>query len=113
MPKTARRIQTLEAFAAERGMKTDADVQGHIHAGLRSAPTTKTYARWNARALAELQAAAAATKAAYRAAIDAGEIDAPRRTLADAAAGHPDNASTQAAIRMLAKRAASAAAGAA
>lgn len=99
------REMTLEAFAKARGLLTEADVQSHIHAGLRSAPTTKTYARWNKRKLAELQDAQDATVAAYEAAVDAGEIERPKPlTLEERAAGHPDNPSTQAALRLLAKR---------
>lgn len=102
---TSTKTKTLAQFAHERGLITDADVQGHIHAGLRSMPTTKTYARWNKRRLGDLQAARDDTKAAYQAAIEAGEIVAPPKpTLEERAKGHPDNPSTQAAIRLLAKR---------
>jgi hypothetical protein len=69
-------------------------------------PTTKTYARWNAAALAKLQADRDATTAAYRAAIEAGEIREFTRAerLELQANGHPDNESTRAAQRLLAKR---------
>ena len=106
MTTAASREQTLEAFAAERGLITDADVQGHIHAGLRSAPTTKTYRRWNERRLAELQAARDATKRMYEAAIASGTVKPLLPSLERTAAGHPDNPSTQAAQRVIAKRAA-------
>src|SRR3546814_8704473 len=39
-------VQSLDAFACERGLVTMAEARGHIHAGLRSAPTTKTFRRW-------------------------------------------------------------------
>ena len=101
------RIMTLVQFAVERGLTTTADVQAHIHAGLRSAPTTKTYVRWNKRKLEQLQDERDATICAYRAAITAGEIKEPKQTGLDAlrekAAGHPDNPSVQAAKRLLAK----------
>ena len=76
---------TLVQFAHEHGLVTTADVESHIHAGLRSMPTTKTYARWNAATLAKLQSERDATTAAYRAAIQAGEIREvhPRRKVGD------------------------------
>ena len=100
------RIQNITQFAAERGMVTDFDVQGHIHAGLRSMPTTKTYARWFEAKLSELMAQRDMTIAAYEAAVESGDIRRPPpATLEERANGHPDLASTQAAIRLLAKRA--------
>jgi hypothetical protein len=100
------RAITLTQFAVERGLTTEHDVQAHIHAGLRSAPTTKTYARWNKRTLAELQDAVTATRAAYRAAIEAGEIREPTQMelLIARANGHEDNPSVHAARRLLDKR---------
>ena len=99
-------IMTLEQFARKHGLITDADVQGHIHAGLRSAPTTKTYARWNAAKLAELQQARDATRAAYNEAISRGEIRKPDywERIEAKANGHDDNPSVQAARRLLQKR---------
>ena len=101
-------VQTLEQFARERGLTTTADVDSHIHAGLRSAPQTKTYARWNKAKLEKLQAERSATHAAYQAAIDAGEIRemTSRERLEATANGHDDNPAVQAARRLLAKRAA-------
>lgn len=97
--------QNIYEFARLRGLVTDADVQGHTHAGLRSAPQTKTYKRFYERKLLELLNAWGATKKAYEAAIEAGEILRPaRRTTEEIAQGHPDLASTQAALRILAKR---------
>jgi hypothetical protein len=96
---------SLARFAKERGLITMYDVRSHIHAGLRSAPQTKTYQRWYEAETQRLLAASAETEAAYRAAIASGEIsEPPKATLEEAAAGHPDLASTQAAIRLLAKR---------
>lgn len=101
------KVMTLVQFAVERGLTTTADVQAHIHAGLRSMPTSKTYARWNKQKLEQLQDERDATAVAYRAAIAAGEIQEPKQTGLDAlrekAAGHPDNPSVQAAKRLLAK----------
>lgn len=99
------KTQNLAQFAAERGLVTEHDVQSHIHAGLRSAPTTKSYARWFEKRLAALQKARDETRAAYDAAVLAGELTPPARpTLEEKASGHPDNPSTQAARRLLAKR---------
>jgi hypothetical protein len=98
------RTLTLAQFAAEVGGTTDADVQGHIHAGLRSAPTTKTHAAFYARRLTALQTERDATREAYRKAVACGEIAEPVDTLERVADGHPDNQSVQAARRLLAKR---------
>ena len=96
---------TFAAYAASVGGKTDLDVQGHIHAGLRSAPTTKTYRRWFDKRLANLQAQRDATRAAYEAAIVAGEIQAPSKpTTEEIAMGEGERA--EAARRCLEKRAA-------
>jgi hypothetical protein len=43
-------------FCAQNGYASDFEVLGHIHAGLRSAPTSKTYRRWYERKTRELQA---------------------------------------------------------
>lgn len=99
------KVQNFVQFAAERGLKTEYDVLSHIHAGLRSAPTTKTYARWNERETARLQREASEALAAYETAIAAGEIiRPPKTTLEERADGHPDLESTKAARRLLAKR---------
>ena len=75
--------------------RLDAEVQGHIHAGLRSAPTSKRYRRWYESHLVELQDARDAAKVAWDA------VKPPpspwRERLIAAANGHPDNQSTQAA----------------
>lgn len=76
----------------------DAEVQGHIHAGLRSAPTSKTYKRWYQRRLVELQDARDAAREEWR------KVAPPEPTykekLVMAANGHPDLESTQAARRL-------------
>jgi len=76
----------------------DAEVQGHIHAGLRSAPETKTYKRWYARKLTELQDARDAAREEWR------KVAPPeptyREKLIAGANGHPDLESTQAARRL-------------
>lgn len=101
-----RETVNLEQFAASRWLETRAHVQGHIHAGLRSAPTTKTYRRWYERELRRLIAASQETERAYAEAIASGEIVGPDMSrvaqLERTAAGHPDNPSTQAARRLLA-----------
>lgn len=101
-------VMTLEQFAKKHRMVTTADVDGHLHAGLRSKPQTKTYDRWFNAKLTELQAARDATMTAYQAAVQRGEIRTPeslsrREKLEISAAGHPDNEATQAARRLLAK----------
>lgn len=97
----------LEEFARETGGVTEHDVQSHIHAGLRSCRQTQSHVRWYEATFADLSRRRDATEAAYEAAIAAGEIARPAAaTLEDRAAGHPDNASTAAAQRLLAKKAA-------
>lgn len=99
-------IMNLQQFAASRGLVTDAEVQGHLHAGLRSAPQTKTFKRFFDRKLLELQQARDETRRLYEEAIALGEIQRPEPlSLAEKAQGHPDNPATQAALRVLAKRA--------
>jgi len=101
------RPMTLARFAKERGLTTTADVDSHIHAGLRSKPETKTYDRWHKRRFDELRAARDQTEAAYRAAIDAGEVRELTRieTLRATARGNADNRCVIAARRVLIKRA--------
>lgn len=100
-------VVTLNQFAAKHGLVTTADVDSHIHAGLRCKPGTKTYDRWNKRRLAELQAARDETVRLYREAIERGEfrdLTDDERLLLAAEHGHPDNPSVQAARRVLEKR---------
>jgi hypothetical protein len=95
----------LVQFAQATGGTTTADVDGHIHAGLRSAPQTKTYKRFYDRTLVELQAKRDATTKAYELAVAEGRVRRPEpRTLEEKAAGDPGMPSTQAAMRLLAKR---------
>lgn len=97
------RTLNLVQYAAETGGTTDADVLGHIHAGLRSVPPTKTYRKFFADKLAELQAKRHATLEAYEAAIDAGEIARPPTpTLEERAKG--EGPAAEAAQRLIAKR---------
>ena len=99
-------VQNYVQFAVAHGFPTDADVQGHIHANLRSMPTSKAHKRrWDA-AMLDLQTRRDAGKAAYRVALNSGSVVAPPApTLEERASGHPDNPSTQAAQRLLEKRA--------
>lgn len=106
------KVQNYVQFCAEHGLTTEYDVLSHIHAGLRSAPTTKTYSRWNDAELARLQREASASLAAYEAAVARGDvIRPPKPTIEEKAAGHPDLESTKAAKRLLEKRLAAAAMG--
>lgn len=102
------RTLNLEQYAKETGGKTDADVQGHIHAGLRSVKQTKTYRRFFDTKLRDLQRQADVTRDAYRAAIAAGEIVAPAKpSLEETAKGEGEAAA--AARRLIEKRVARAA----
>lgn len=99
-------VMSFAMFAARHNLTTTADVDSHIHAGLRSKPLTKTYDRWNKRTLANLQTARRLAQVFYQAEIAAGRIrdfTSQERTELNAT-GHPDNLSTQAALRVLAKR---------
>lgn len=95
-------------FAARHGLVTEYDVQGHIHGGLRAAHMPKSYHRAFQTRLSELQNQRAEGVRRYEAAIAAGEIAKPvelslRERLEQAAEGHPDLPSTQAAKRTLAR----------
>lgn len=99
------RTLNLAQYARETGGTTDADVESHLHAGMRSVPPTKTYRAWFDRTLRELQAKRDATREAYRAAIAAGEIVEPSKpTLEEIATG--EGSAAEAARRLIAKRAA-------
>jgi hypothetical protein len=104
--KLETRVETLAQFASRNGLVTTADVDGHIHAGLRSKPQTKTYQRFYDKKLDELQTARDQTSAAYQDAIASGEVRGPSATerLIATANGHEDNSATQAARRVLEKR---------
>lgn len=91
-------MTAVDVLARNRLLEAQAAVDGHIHAGLRSVPQTKTYRRWNAKELARLQAERDAAKAEF---VPVPESRMER--LRAAAAGHPDNESTQAARRLLAR----------
>lgn len=100
------RAMTIYDFARETGGVTDADVDGHLHAGLRAAGQPKTYHRWFAKRLKELQDARTTTLAAFYGAIERGEIRPPteQEKLKASAKGHPDNESVRAAQRLLEKK---------
>lgn len=98
----------LAQFIKEYGGVSTADVDSHIHAGLRSAPTSKSYERRFRAELARLQRARDETERRYAQAIANGTIKAPETTsrlerLKIIAAGHPDNEATKAARRLLKK----------
>ncbi len=95
-------------FAGKHGFATDYDVQGHLHAGLRCAPQTKTYQSWYKKRLQELWESREQGLIAYWSAVGAGEISAPHalsrlERLQKSASGHQDLPSTQAAKRLLAE----------
>lgn len=100
---------TFDEFMAREGLGLDTDVQMHIHAGMRSAPDTKTYKRWHAERLLELQAKRDSERmkawAMYSDGVAAGLYREPTRIerLTRTAQGHDDNPSVQAARRLLAK----------
>jgi len=101
-------VMTFAAWCAWTGTTGDADVDGHIHAGLRSAPDTKSYRRWHAWRLRTLQDERDASRSAWREAIERGLIREPTsdERLRAIAGGHEDNAATHAARRVMDKRAA-------
>ena len=97
---------SFEQFAKRHGLTTDHDVLSHIHAGLRSAPTTKTYKRRFDATLTDLQRKRDEAKEAYRRALMTGDVVSPLRpTIYEIAEGHPDLEATKAARRLIAKRA--------
>lgn len=83
-------------------INAEAEVQGHIHAGLRSAPTSKSYHRWYWRRLGELQDNRDVARAEWE------KVKPPEPSRAErlisSANGHPDLASTHAARRLCEKR---------
>lgn len=102
-------------FAARHGLITEYEVQGHIHGGLRAAHMPNSYHRNFKKRLLELQNLRDEGRRKYEEAIERGEVARPveltlRERLEITAAGDPDKESTQAAIRVLARMAANAAA---
>lgn len=98
--------QSLYEYCRTHGLTTTADVDAHIHAGLRSKPQSKSFDRWYYGTLSRLQTERDAAIRAYEEAIAAGLIRdfTPDERLALKADGHDDNPSVQAARRVLAKR---------
>ena len=101
-------VQTYTQFAAQHGLVTDHDVQGHIHSGLMAAHMPRSYHRWYQKRLTELQAAREEGQNLYREAIARGDISPPKPlTIMEAlelkASGDPDLSSTKAARRLLAR----------
>lgn len=100
------REMSLAEFAKITSGTTTADVQSHIHAGLRSAPTTKTYKQSFAKKLEELQRMRDFTIERYEHAIATGIIKRPAKpTREEIAAGDPTLPHVQAARRILEKQA--------
>lgn len=96
---------TLTEWATRHGLPLSDAVDAHIHAGLRSARTTKSYRRWYLSELQRLQERRDATVERYRAAVARGEVTDPGSNrierLLRTARGHPDNPSVQAARRIV------------
>ncbi|MNR71241.1 hypothetical protein D3C71_18550 [compost metagenome] len=96
---------TLAQWARQKGLVLSDAVDAHIHAGLRSAPRTKTFRRWYFAELTRLQDLRDQTLEMYRAAVERGEVVNPDSNrlerLVRTASGHPDNPSVQAARRIL------------
>lgn len=96
---------TLVQWATGNGLVLTDAVDAHIQAGLRSAPTTKTFRRWYFAELTRLQGARDRTVQLYRTAVANGEVIDPNacrlHRLMKTANGHPDNESVQAARRIL------------
>lgn len=86
----------------QRFLALDAEVQGHIHAGLRSIPTyNKSFMRRYRKRLVELQDLRDKARDEWR------KVDVPLsyvEKLKAAANGHDDLASTQAARRLCLKK---------
>lgn len=89
-----------------RYLEADAEVQGHIHANLRSCPQTKTHGRWHARRLADLQAQRDDAREALRAE-EAAQPEPSRgrlEYLSAIASGPDESAAAQAARRLILKQ---------
>lgn len=103
------RVMTFDQFMALKGLDGTPDVDSHIHAGLRCAPQTKTYKRWNRAELERLQTRRDEMREdamrLYAKAIESGEIREPtrRERLSITASGNPDNPSVRAARNLLKK----------
>lgn len=97
--------KSLAQFAKEVGGCTEADVQSHLHAGMRSLPNGKSAKLKYMRELGRLWCLRTKTTRLYQAAIESGDFKRPGKpTLEEIASGHPDNPSTQAAARLIAKK---------
>jgi hypothetical protein len=103
-------IQNLTQWSIANGYPTKYDILSHIHAGLRSAPQTKTYQRWWNNTIIELQAKVSLAESLYREAIENGSVIHPdsllsrQEKLIQVAKGHPDNEAVQAARRLVYKK---------
>lgn len=103
------RVMTFEQFMARNGLDGTPEVDGHIHAGLRSAPDTKTYKRWYRAELERLQTRRdemrEEARHLYAKAIESGEVRPPtrRERLSITASGNSDNPSVRAARNLLKK----------
>lgn len=88
----------------QKFLALDAEVQGHIHAGLRSAPLhNKRYVKWHAEKLKELQDARDKARAEWRESIKDDPKPTRQESMVKAAQGHPDLESVQAARRICEK----------
>lgn len=100
------RILTFNQWATENGKVTTADVDSHIHAGLRSAPQTKAFKKFYETKLKELMDARMHALVEYQELIKNGSIKELTKDekLILTANGHEDNIATHAARRICAKR---------
>lgn len=82
----------------------DAEVQGHIHAGLRCAPLhNKAYVRRYSKKLKELQNARDKAREEWRESVKDDPKPTRQESMIKAAQGHPDLESVQAARRICEK----------
>lgn len=108
MTDIAKRLN-LTQWSIINGYPTSYDVSSHVQAGLRSAPTSKTYHKWYYSEIERLNKLVILAKNKYTEEVEKGLVINPDNDsridkLMRTAQGHPDNESVQAAIRILKKR---------
>lgn len=108
MSDIAKRLNLIQ-WSIINGYPTSYDVSSHVQAGLRSAPTSKTYQKWYYSEIAKLNQLVIEAANKYNEAVEKGLVinpdnDSRKEKLIRTAQGHPDNESVQAAIRILKNR---------
>lgn len=108
MTDIAKRLN-LTQWSIINGYPTSDDVSSHVQAGLRSAPTSKTYHKWYYSEILRLNQLVLIAQNKYNEEVEKGLVINPDNDsridkLMRTAQGHPDNESVQAAIRILKKR---------